>query len=169
MSEKRASRLRFNFGFMFEADLGTSRTIELRYPTIQVEDITLTPLTGTFTAIRNSKGIYITGPLHSKMESECARCLDSVTVPITIQLDDLFYYPPYTAPPGEFVVGEDGFLDLAPLVRELSLLEIPMQPFCRPDCKGLCPECGQNWNEGSCDCEKDDIDPRLAALRSLLD
>ncbi len=170
MSSNKGSKLRFNFGFLLEAITGTSRTMELDYPSILLEDdVTLTPLKGSFQAIRNSKGIYITGGLHSNVGAECARCLDPVHLAITIQLDELFYYPPQSTPPGEFSVGEDGFLDLAPLVRQLSLLEIPMQPFCRSDCKGICAECGQNLNEATCDCEIDTIDPRLASLRSLLD
>ena len=133
---------------MLEASPGTSRTIELDYPSIQLEDdVILSPLKGEFQAIRNSKGIYITGTLTSKIGADCARCLDPLMLDITITMDDLFYYPPHTAPQGEFSVGEDGFLDLAPLVRQLSLLEIPMQPFCKPDCKGLCVECGQNLND----------------------
>lgn len=169
MSGNRPSRLRFNFGFLLEADHGTSRTIELDYPSIQVEDVILEPLRGTFQAIRNSKGIYITGELQSNIGSDCARCLESIVLPISFRLDDLFYYPPQDVPPGEFGVGEDGFVDLAPLVRQLSLLEVPMQPFCGPECKGLCVECGRNLNEGNCDCKSEIIDPRLESLRALLD
>lgn len=170
MTAKRTSRLRFNFGFLLEANLGTSRTIELDYPSILLEDeVTLEPLTGSFQAIRNSKGIYVTGKLQSNIESECARCLTPSSLPILIELDDLFYHPPHTTPTGEFSVGEDGFIDLAPLVRQLSLLELPMQHFCRPDCKGLCPNCGQNLNEETCHCEVERIDPRLSSLRDLLE
>jgi uncharacterized protein len=170
MSKKKFSKLKFNFGFLLEADLGTSREYELNYPSVHLEDdVILTPLTGKFSAIRNSRGIYITGRLHSQIEGECARCLEATQLPITIPLDDLFYYPPHTAPPGEFAVGEDCFVDLGPLVRQVSLLETPMQPFCKSDCKGLCVECGQNLNEGSCDCVEDDVDPRMAVLKSLLD
>jgi uncharacterized protein len=162
--------LRFNFGFLLEANYGTSRTIELDYPAIQLEDdVTLAPLTGKFQAIRNSKGIYVTGLLHSNIDVECARCLDPVTVPLQIQLDEMYNYPPETTPPGEYSVGEDGFIDLAPLVRQLSLLAIPMQLFCRVDCQGLCIECGHNLNEGDCHCPDDDVDPRLSILRELLD
>jgi uncharacterized protein len=167
---KKASRLRFNFGFLLEANLGTSRTVELDYPSILLEDeVLLEPLTGAFQAIRNSKGIYLMGKLASNAEAECARCLDPVRLAIEIELDDLFYHPPHTAPAGEFSVGEDGFIDLAPLMRQLSLLAIPMQPFCQADCKGFCAECGQNLNDGDCHCEIDTIDPRLSALRSLLE
>jgi uncharacterized protein len=170
VSGKEKNRLRFNFGFMLEADLGTSREMELDYPSVRVaDDVTLTPLTGKFQAIRNSRGIYVTGRLQSTIDTECARCLTEFSLPISVQLDDLFYYPPASAPPGELAVGEDGFIDLAPLVRQLSLLEIPMQPFCRPDCQGLCVECGHNLNEGDCGCQSNELDPRLAVLKDLLD
>lgn len=170
MSHKRPSKLRFNVGFLLEASLGTSRQIELDYPTIWVaEDLTLTPLTGTFTVTRTSEGIYLSGTLESAYHIECVRCLEEAVVSVQIKLDDLFYYPPSTAPEGEFVVGENGFIDLAPLVRELSLLEMPMQPVCRPDCQGLCMECGQNLNEADCGCVVENIDPRMAALRRLLE
>jgi uncharacterized protein len=168
MTNKRPSRLRFNFGFFLEAMLGTSRTIELNYPTIDVEDLTLSPLIGTFTATRTSEGVYLSGTLNSTVIGECVRCLEEATVPIKMKLDDLFYYPPPSAPEGEYTIGEDGFIDLAPLVRELSVLETPIQPMCRPDCQGLCLECGQNLNEGDCGCEPNPIDPRLNALQQLL-
>ena len=166
---KKNSRLRFNFGFMLEANLGTSRDMELDYPEVQIEEVSLIPLHGTFQVIRSSKGLYLSGELLSTTVAECSRCLDSIRLPISIRLDELFYYPASTAPPGDFGVGEDGYVDLNPLVRQLSLLETPLQPFCRPDCKGLCLECGQNLNFGSCDCEIDDVDPRLESLRSLLE
>jgi uncharacterized protein len=170
VTTKKPSRLRFNFGFLIEANLGTSRTIELDYPSILLEDeLTLEPLTGAFQAVKNSKGIYVMGQLDSNIETECARCLVPVPLPIQIELDDLFYHPAHTAPAGEFAVGEDGFIDLAPLVRQLSLLEIPMQHFCQADCKGLCPHCGQNLNKGACECPVDEIDPRLSVLKDLLD
>ena len=154
---------------MLEANLGTSRDIELDYPEVQIEEVSLIPLHGSFKIIRSSKGLYISGELLSTTSTECSRCLVSIRSPISIRMDELFYYPASTAPPGDFGVGEDGFVDLNPLVRQLSLLETPLQPFCRPDCKGLCPQCGQNLNIDSCDCETTEVDPRLESLRSLLE
>ncbi|NJN55678.1 MAG: DUF177 domain-containing protein [Anaerolineae bacterium] len=170
MDKQPPSRLRFNLGFLLETSLGTSRTIELTYPNIQVaDDLNLTPLIGTFVVTRTGEGIYVSGLLKSQFNITCVRCLEDGQLAAHLQIDDLFYYPPTTAPEGEFVVGEDGFIDLAPLVRELALLEIPIQPVCKPDCLGLCVECGQNLNEGDCGCTLDDIDPRMVALRQLLD
>ncbi len=170
MGQKLLSRLRFNFGFLLEATLGESREIELDYPTIRVaEDLDLTPLRGVIRASRTSEGIYIEGELETALDVECVRCLSDFSLPITLQLDDLYYYPPFTAPEGEYAVGENGFIDLSPLVRELSFLEVPMQPVCKDDCQGLCQECGANLNEGDCGCLDDDLDPRLAILGKLLD
>ena len=121
---KRPSNLKFNFGFLIVAGPGTNREIFIDYPTISLEDdLIIAPLTGKFEAIRNSKGIYITGNLHTDIAAECARCLIELLLPVTLQLEDLFYYPAHIAPPGEYGVGEDRFIDLAPLVRELILLE----------------------------------------------
>ncbi|HNS38609.1 MAG: DUF177 domain-containing protein [Anaerolineae bacterium] len=163
------SRLRFNFGFLLEADYGTSRLIELNYPSVQLsDDVTLAPLQGSITATRTTEGIYLQGKLESSMSMECVRCLDEAIVPVDISIDELYYYPPQDAPEGEARVGEDGIIDLAPLVRELSLLSVPIKVLCRPDCQGLCQECGANLNYGDCGCAEDDVDPRLSVLQSLL-
>lgn len=171
MKEKqRLSRLRFNFGHLLEGDLGVHRDVELDYPEIEVsDDVSLSPLKGSFRATHTSRGVYLQGMLDTVVETECTRCLATVELPIELEIDDLFYHPAYTAPPGEFVVNEDGILDLAPLVRELSLLSVPMQVYCREACKGICVQCGANLNETTCDCVFDDIDPRLAELRTLLE
>ena len=58
-------------------------------------------------------------------------------------------------------------IDLAPLVREQVLLALPMHAVCTDDCKGLCGTCGQNLNEGQCDCARGQVDPRLAALKNI--
>jgi len=168
MTGKKHSRLRFNMGFLLDAGLGTSRQIDVNYPEVQLEDVLLQPVVGTFQATRTSKGIYVAGLLRSFVETDCARCLEDFIQPIEIELDDLFYFR-NTAPEDEYEVGEDGNVDLGPLVRELSLLAVPMTPFCRPDCLGLCDQCGQNLNEAQCDCPTDQIDPRLVGLKKLLD
>ncbi len=68
----------------------------------------------------------------------------------------------------EYILVPDERLDLDELIREDILLDMPSKFLCSPDCKGLCPTCGKNLNDGPCGCESDDIDPRLAILKSLL-
>jgi uncharacterized protein len=169
MDKQHPSRLRFNFGFLLEANLGTSRTIELDYPTIDVEDITLTPLTGILHVTRTSEGVYLHGNLQTATAVNCVRCLVDTLAPVSISLDELLYYPPQAAPPGELFIGDNGCIDLGPLIRELTILELPIHPLCKPDCQGLCQECGANLNEEECGCTVDEIDPRLAKLKELLE
>jgi uncharacterized protein len=59
-------------------------------------------------------------------------------------------------------------IDLGPVVHEAVVLAEPMRVLCAPDCRGLCPQCGKDLNEGPCGCTDDDQDPRLAPLAKLL-
>ena len=61
---------------------------------------------------------------------------------------------------------DDDVIDLAPLVRDSVVLELPGAPLCREDCAGLCPQCGANLNEGPCGCVAP-RDPRWANLDVL--
>ncbi|MBW7573980.1 YceD family protein [Caproiciproducens faecalis] len=60
-------------------------------------------------------------------------------------------------------------LDLDELIRADILLELPSKYLCSDDCKGLCPSCGKNLNDGTCNCDFHQIDPRLEALKKLID
>ena len=63
---------------------------------------------------------------------------------------------------------EDMKFDVDEFVFSEVYLSLPMKHLCKEDCKGLCPMCGKNLNFGECDCQSDDIDPRLAKLKELL-
>jgi uncharacterized protein len=77
-------------------------------------------------------------------------------------------YPPGQAADTGLSIPETGILDLNPLARECLLLDVPLQPVCRPGCKGLCSECGNNLNESPCSHPTAEVDPRLSGLKSLL-
>jgi uncharacterized protein len=62
----------------------------------------------------------------------------------------------------------DETIDVGALVREQCYLALPMKPLCRPDCQGLCPQCGANLNETTCSCDQTWVDPRLAVLKALV-
>lgn len=70
---------------------------------------------------------------------------------------------------GEYIQVEDYKLDLDELIRTDVLLELPSKFLCKEDCKGLCPVCGKNLNEGACNCQTHQIDPRLEVLKNLID
>lgn len=65
-------------------------------------------------------------------------------------------------------VFEGDMLDIQDMVRDTLLAAQPLSNICKPDCKGLCPVCGHNLNEGDCGCDRLVIDPRMAALQQLL-
>jgi uncharacterized protein len=69
----------------------------------------------------------------------------------------------------EMIYPEDGQVDLAPVVREYLLLEMPINPVCKADCRGLCPICGNDLSQERCDHGSDPIDPRMSILKTLLD
>ena len=69
----------------------------------------------------------------------------------------------------DFILLENRELDMDDLVLNDILLTIPIQTLCKDDCKGLCPTCGANLNDGACRCNHQEIDPRLEALKALLE
>jgi uncharacterized protein len=160
--------LKFNVGYLLAETVGYQRDIDIDLPRVRVaDDLELDFLRGALRFSRNSQGVLVRARFETHILTECARCLDLVFYPVELEIEELFVYPP--AIEALYRVEETGILDLAPLLREEAILAVPMGVLCQPDCAGLCPQCGQNWNEGPCDCEQDDIDPRLAVLRAHLD
>ena len=161
--------LRLNVGFLLHESVGYSRTFDFELPSVQVsEDLDVSHMRGQLRLTRTAQGLYGQGRLQVSTPLECVRCLAPFDQDITARVDDLFVYPPGTAAEPLLAIPETAILDLGPLLREYFLLDVPLQPVCRPDCKGLCPECGNNLNESTCRHPSTDIDPRLAGLQSLL-
>lgn len=61
----------------------------------------------------------------------------------------------------------DDSIDITELIRDILIASQPMKNLCKVDCKGLCPVCGQNLNDGECNCERLSVDPRLAPLMNF--
>jgi uncharacterized protein len=134
-------------------------------------------VTGEAELLDNTDGeIRIKGNLAVVMEAECDRCLAHARFPIDAPFD-LFYRPmaeiafeeEVAIDEGEAEIGfyEGDGLELEDILREQVLLMLPMQRTCRTDCKGICPVCGRNRNEVSCECRTHPGDDRWAALRNL--
>jgi uncharacterized protein len=161
--------LRINVGFLLHQGVGFSRNFDFDHPRVQVgSDLEVAGLKGSLRLTRTAQGLYAQGRLRASAPAECVRCLTEFDQRLEIEVADLFVYPPDQASDPLLSVPETGILDLSPLVREYLLLDIPLQPVCRSDCKGLCPECGNNLNETTCTHPTAGIDPRLSALKSLL-
>jgi len=113
---------------------------------------------------RVSDGLVVRGEVAAVWEAACSRCLAPVDGTLTVHVDELFESEPLE---GETYPLEEDAVDLEPLLRDALALELPRVPLCRDDCAGLCPQCGTNRNDATCDCTTDTSDPRWAALRSL--
>ncbi len=168
MPNHTTDKLHFNFGYLLAGNPGENSQVELDYPSVKLEEIYLQPLTGHFRASRTARGIFLKGILRSILDVECGRCNNIFKTAVKMHLND-HYYLKDVAPLGEFTIGEDGLLNLGPLVRELAITSVPIQLICKEDCAGLCVECGANLNETTCDCQEDTIDPRMAILKQLLE
>lgn len=79
--------------------------------------------------------------LAASIYTECSRCLGQAKIDLNKRLK-LNYQ----------VTSVNQVIDINPDIREEIILDYPLNPLCKPDCKGLCPQCGQNLNEGSCCC-----------------
>jgi uncharacterized protein len=158
--------LKLNIGYLLAQGPGHQRDMPLDLPRLRLaDDYELESLHGGLRLSRTSRGVLVQGKLEAEVLAECVRCLEPVTVTMELELEELFSYPP--SPETPYSVDDTGILDLAPLIREEAILAVPMGVLCRPDCAGLCLECGQNLNEETCDCDQEEIDPRFAILQQL--
>ena len=168
--------VRFDASALINARLGTSLTLSVDAGPQGLTDglsesaevLEVDFIRGTIQVIRVQGGLLVQGTVESQLPLECVRCLEPFVFPTVLELEDTFRLPGANLRPGTCAVGDDGWLDLTPLLREQCWLAIPMKPLCRPDCRGLCPQCGVNLNFESCACEDVKIDPRLASLKELL-
>lgn len=98
----------------------------------------------------------------------CDRCACAAERQMTVRMDHLLADSLNDEENDEFLLIADMRIDLEAFVLEDIFLALPTKFLCKEDCKGLCTQCGKNLNDGPCSCQKP-IDPRLEALRQLLD
>ena len=121
--------------------------------------------------VRNTAGVLVmTGEISTCIHGTCDRCVRDfsreVRFPIDVVLvteladeenEDEWVFP---------LEGDSA--DLDDIVRTVFVLNLDSKLLCKEDCKGLCPRCGKNLNDGPCNCRKE-LDPRFAALKQLLE
>jgi len=160
--------LKLNVGFLLSSGPAHSHDSALDLPVVRVsDDLMLKYIRGPLRLSRTKEGLLVQARLQAAVDSECFRCLDPIEQDITVDLEELYTF--HFNATTEFRINDDGILDLAPLLRAEVLISLSQRALCRPDCAGLCPECGVNWNHETCTCNLDNIDPRLAKLQKLLD
>lgn len=163
-------QLRLNVGFLINQSVGFSRDFDVDTLTIRLEpDLELNRLSGTARLTRTAQGILVQVKMHATLLTECVRCLTDFLQPLAIDFTELYAFSRNSVTDSDLLVPEDAHIDLSPLVREYMVLDMPISPLCREDCKGLCPICGENRNEVACSHDDEATDPRLNILKSLLD
>ena len=134
------------------------------------------PLHVRATVELHGQEIHIFGHFSTSVEQPCARCLEPVVQEIGRDFD-LSYQPVSTMARVEEIAlrtqdTEVGFyrgdgLFLSDVLAERVILALPLKPICKADCRGLCPHCGVNLNEETCQCVEESVDPRLKPLARL--
>lgn len=102
------------------------------------------------------------------LETACDRCAKPISLPLATKIFHTLVTSLNDETNDELMLVNELRFDLDALITEDIFLELPSKLLCSEDCKGICPKCGADLNAGSCSCEKE-VDPRLAALKQLLD
>ena len=110
------------------------------------------------------EGIYVSGGLKTEAQAECSRCLEPLTVPVQVDIQELFAYSSQSDEDLE-VINEH--VDLEQVLIDSVVLNLPFQPVCSKDCLGLCSECGIRLDENTEHSHEKPVDPRFSALQGL--
>lgn len=171
----------FNVAGLLHEPPGATRDLRLRDHYVNLgPDLELAgPLDADLRLQRTNRGILVRGEVRAPLRRTCARCTDPYVEEVRVPVSEEFL-PTVDPESGVPVRTDDGELEAVQLIDEhhemdldaifhdeLSLTE-PMHPLCRPDCPGLCVECGERLDRGDHAHGAEEIDPRLAGLAALL-
>ena len=171
----------FNVAGLLHEPAGAMRDLRLRDRYVNLgTDVELAgPLDADLRLQRTNRGILVRGQLQAPLRRTCARCNDAYVEEVRVTLDEE-YLPsidPDSGAPVALEAGEEEVslridehheIDLDSVMHDELALTEPMHPLCRPDCPGLCVECGGRLDSGDHRHGEEEIDPRLAGLAALL-
>jgi len=110
------------------------------------------------------EGILASGRIETEYSGVCGRCLTDIAEPVEVEFQELFAYPEKEAT--DFEV-QDDHVDLETLVRDATVLALPFQPVCQPDCPGLDPATGERLTVSTGSGQRVPLDSRWAALQQF--
>ncbi len=173
--------LSWNVADLLRSAPGTFREYPFDVERLPIADdlSTAAPVRGSVRLASTGRGILARGHLSTALPETCVRCLAPTVSPVEVDLEeealpsiDIDTGQPVVldAEPGALRLDDHHELDLSEAVREAISLAEPIVVLCRPDCRGLCLECGMDLNADPTHRHgDDDLDPRLAALAALRD
>ncbi|RLT26808.1 MAG: DUF177 domain-containing protein [Chloroflexi bacterium] len=147
--------MQINVATLLQEPVGSRRELTLENETISIPDMNyVAQVVGRVRLMRSPRGVLAHANLITRPHLTCSRCLEEFDQPLAISLDEEFVPQqdpasghPVEAEIDDFRIDEHNELDLSEAVRQYETAALPLQPVCRDDCAGLCPECGQNLNE----------------------
>ncbi|MTD13520.1 DUF177 domain-containing protein [Nakamurella sp. YIM 132087] len=148
-----------------------SATVPVDLP-IGIEDVIAVPAGGEVLLDLRlesvAEGVLVSGSARAVAVGECSRCLTEVREEVDAPLRELYAYPDSTTAEttdeDEVPRLVDDLIDILPLVTDEIVLALPLVPLCTPDCAGLCPTCGERFDDLEPGHGHETIDPRWAAL-----
>lgn len=115
---------------------------------------------------RQNAVYYGQGTLKTTIEYSCSRCLKKFTQPLALDLSFIITEAEnQTEFDEEVILLSNDEADLTFYIEGVIFAQVPLNPICSTDCRGLCPLCGKDKNANNCNCHIDDIDPRWEKLK----
>lgn len=169
--------MRYNVAQLLREPIGATRDkrIEGSIPLLAAGLDAVQPVAGAVRLLRTDAGVFVKGSVQAQVVVECCRCLTPFMLSLEAVVEEEFRAGgPFATDKREseetedpaLLISDQHELDLLEVVRQQLLLALPMHPVCRPECAGLCPHCGQDLNDGPCECTEEP-DPRWSALKAL--
>lgn len=160
---------RFNVGFIIHEEIGYNHDFPFAFDKIILgDDLELRNFEGIANIGKTPQGLILQGDFSAETTLNCVRCLTDFSHKLNWSFTELYAFDKRSETESGLILPEDAHLDIAELLREYALLEIPINTLCKPDCKGLCLECGQNLNEKDCGHRPYEADSPFAKLKDLL-
>lgn len=160
---------RFNVGFIIHEEIGYNHDFPFSVEKFTLGgDLELHAIEGLVNVGKTPQGLIAQADFSAETTVICARCLTEFTHEMDWSFTELYAFDQRSITDSGLLLPDDAHLDLEDLLREYAMLEIPINPICKPDCKGLCSECGQNLNERDCGHRPEESDSPFAKLKDLL-
>lgn len=160
---------RINIGFIIHEEIGNNYDFPFEFAKITLgDDLELRAFEGIANVGKTPQGLVVQADFSAETTINCVRCLTEFNHELDWSFTELYAFDKRSETESGLILPEDAHIELAELLREYAVLEIPISPICKEDCQGLCAECGQNLNEKDCGHRPEENDSPFAKLKDLL-
>lgn len=119
--------------------------------------------------LTNASGVLkLNGSLKVAYSTKCSRCVKDIEDNLELKIREDIIEGSETADVDAYTYN-DNYILLDSILKDNIILNLPVKKVCDDNCKGLCPRCGTNLNEKTCDCKDDYINPQMEALKKFFD